>query len=181
MQLNDSARRYGKLTRILHWTMALLFAWQFGGMIVKELLGKTPLVGFWVGTHASVGTLLLVLLMVRALWGLSQMSHRPPYHSGVIGLAARLGHLGLYALMLIVPALALLRMFGSGRGARLFGVQLQQGGGEKVDWMVAPASLLHGTLAWVLLALVAGHVAMVFVHRFIWRDDVASRMIGRAR
>jgi len=27
--------------------------------------------------------------------------------------------------------------------------------------------------------LIAGHVLMVVVHRFVWRDEIAQRMIGR--
>jgi len=48
-----------------------------------------------------------------------------------------------------------------------------------VEWMVAPASAVHGLLGWVLLALIVGHVGMVVVHRWWLKDDVAQRMIGR--
>jgi cytochrome b561 len=37
---------------------------------------------------------------------------------------------------------------------------------------------VHGLLAWVLLAAIAGHILMVLVHRFIWKDDTVGRMIG---
>ncbi|WP_312690208.1 cytochrome b/b6 domain-containing protein [Brevundimonas nasdae] len=45
--------------------------------------------------------------------------------------------------------------------------------------MTAPANAAHGLLAWVLLAAIAGHILMVLVHRFVWKDGVAERMIGR--
>ncbi|MFT3965036.1 MAG: cytochrome b [Sphingobium sp.] len=178
--LRDSAFRYGSVSRTLHWIMAALFAWQFGGMVAKDLLGRGPVTGFWVGTHGSVGTLLLILLILRALWALAQAGRRPPYHRGLIGGLARAGHLALYALMALIPALALLRQFGSGRPVSVFGLSLSQGGGAKVEWMTAPANILHGNLAWLLLALIAGHVLMVVVHRYIWRDDILPRMVGRA-
>ena len=179
MSLQDTPLAYGSVSRVLHWGMAALFAWQFTGMALKLTLGRgVPLASFFVGTHASVGALLLVLVMLRAIWALVQRPHRPPHQSGLIGRLAVLGHLGLYTLMLVVPALALLRSFGNGKGVRLFGVQLQQPTGVETSWMVAPGNLLHGNLAWVLLALIAGHVAMVAVHRYLWRDDVAARMIG---
>jgi len=179
MTLRDGPHYYGTVSRVLHWTMAALFTWQFAGMLLKNVLGRGPVTAFWVGSHASIGTLLLVLLLVRACWAFVQMRQRPPYHEGLIGRLAALGHFGLYGLMFIIPVMALLHMFGSGRGVRLFGVQLQPPGGEKVEWMMAPANLLHGNLAWLLLALVAGHIAMVCVHRWLWRDDVLVRMAGR--
>lgn len=178
MSLKDTPLAYGTVSRVLHWGMALLFAWQFTGMALKLALGRMPLVSFFVGTHASVGSLLLLLVLLRAVWALVQRPQRPPHQSGFVGQLALLGHLGLYLLMIVVPALALLRGFGSGKGVRLFGVQLQQPTGVETGWMVAPGNLLHGNLGWVLLALIAGHVAMVAVHRYLWRDDVASRMIG---
>jgi cytochrome b561 len=45
--------------------------------------------------------------------------------------------------------------------------------------MTAPASAAHGLLGWVLLALIVGHIAMVLLHRWVWKDDVAQRMVGR--
>lgn len=80
--------------------------------------------------------------------------------------------------MLIVPALALLRQYGSGKPLDVFGVRLIEGGWAEVPWMTAPANAAHGLLAWVLLAAIAGHILMVLVHRFIWKDDTVGRMIG---
>lgn len=177
--LGDNVAQYGPVTRLLHWSMALLFAWQFLGMGLRLALGRTPLVGFFVGTHASVGTLLMALAVLRALWGLANLKRRPPHGEGLIALAARLGHLALYALMLIVPVLALLRAYGSGRGVAVFGLPVLPGAPEKVQWMINAGNAAHGLLAWTLLAMVAGHVAMVVVHRHVWKDDVLHRMAGR--
>lgn len=175
----DNARRYGSITRLLHWAMAALFLWQFVGMGLRLALGRTPLVAVFVGSHAAVGTLLLVLLAVRLLWRTANSARHPAYEHGVLGIAARAGHAALYALMAIVPALGLLRAWGSGRGFQPFGIPLFSATGEPIPWAMAPANALHGVLAWTLLALIAGHVAMVLVHQFILRDGVARRMIGK--
>ena len=178
MQWMDTPRRYGTVTRLLHWTMALLLAWQFTGMALKLILGKHPVSAFFVGTHGSLGAVLFVLLVVRLVWALCNTSRRPARDAGAVGWFARAGHTILYLLMLVVPALALLRAYGSGKGFTPFGVQVMPATGERVDWMVAPASAAHGLLAWTLLALVAGHIIMVVIHRVVWRDDIAARMIG---
>lgn len=175
----DNGLHYGKITRALHWSMAALFAWQFLGMGLKLALGKTPIVSLFVGTHASIGILLMGLATIRAVWGLSNLGNRPPHETGLVGTAARLGHLGLYTLMLVVPVLALLRAYGSQRGAAFFGIPIIPGASEKIEWMVNAGNAAHGLLAWCLLAMVAGHIAMVVIHRTIWKDDVLTRMAGR--
>ena len=179
-QWRDTAQRYGRISRWLHWLMAFLFAWQFAGMVAKVTLGRdAALTAALSGAHAHIGLLLLVLIVVRALWGLMNLGRRPSNGSGFLGVAAWLGHLGLYVLMLVVPLLAALRMLGNNRPFHWFGIiELNDGTGEKVEWMVAPASAAHGLLGWLLLALIAGHILMVLVHRFIWKDNVAQRMIG---
>ncbi|WP_374405801.1 cytochrome b [Pelagerythrobacter sp.] len=180
MPLNDTKIRYGTVTRLLHWGIAALLAWQLGGMLAKEIVGRTPLTGFWVGSHVSIGSLLFVLILVRAVWALSQRKARPD-HPGVVGALAKVGHFALYALMVIVPSLAVLRLFGSEDPVSVFGVQLRGATGGEIEWMTAPANFAHSTLAWLLLALIVGHVAMVAIHRFWWRDDTLARMAGDPR
>ena len=177
----DTPQRYGRISRGLHWLMALLFAWQFAGMIAKVTLGKdSPWTAVLSAAHTDVGLLLLVLLVVRAVWGLMNSGRRPSNGTGLLATAAWLGHAALYLLMFVVPFLALLRALGNTRTFSWFGViPLNTGGGEKVEWMVAPASAAHGLLGWLLLLMIAGHIGMVLVHRWILKDDVAQRMMGR--
>lgn len=47
---------------------------------------------------------------------------------------------------------------------------------EKIAWMVAPGDLLHHRLAFTLLALLAGHAVMAFLHRKLRKEDVLARM-----
>lgn len=174
----DSPARYGRISRILHWGMAALFAWQFTGMALRLLLGRTPVTAFMVGSHAPIGTLLFVLVLIRGAWGLYNLRRRPPHGASVVGLLSRLGHAAIYLLMFVVPLLALVRQYGSGRAFAPFGIPLMQAS-ERVESLMAPANAAHGLLAWVLLALVAGHIGMVLVHRYLWRDDTLSRMAGK--
>ncbi|MDX5503091.1 MAG: cytochrome b/b6 domain-containing protein, partial [Halomonas sp.] len=74
--------------------------------------------------------------------------------------------------------LALLRQYGSGRTFEPFGIPLMPGFEGEIEWMVAPGSLFHGVLGWVLLALIVGHVAMVMWHRR-QGQDVLGRMLVR--
>ena len=176
MASQDTTERYGTVTRLLHWSMALLIAWQFLSAIAHYGFEDSAFEAFFWPTHKPLGLLLMILIVVRLLWALKNLASRPPS----INLPAKLGHLGIYALLLLVPALALLRQYGSGRAFDPFGIALMPGGGDKIDWMVDLGSLLHGELGWVLLAMIAGHIAMAFVHRHQpGQINVLPRMWGK--
>ena len=127
------------------------------------------------GVHKSIGFITLLVIIVRIVWALLNASKRPAADS----FAAKAGHLALYVLMLAVPVIGMIRQYGSGRGPlKVFGVQVMQGSPEKIEWMANLGNMAHGKLGWLLFALVAGHIAMVVVHR-IQGHDVLYRMIGR--
>ncbi|BES70175.1 cytochrome b [Marinobacter nanhaiticus D15-8W] len=175
MQLGDTSERYGTVSRWLHWGMALLFLWQFLSASAHAFLDDTPVEAFFWATHKPLGLLLLILVAIRGIWALANISRRP--HS--VSTPAKLGHIALYLLMVVIPALALLRQYGSGRAFEPFGLPLMPGfSGEEIGWMVMPANLLHGFLGWTLLALVVGHIVMAWVHRRKpGHVDVFPRMI----
>lgn len=177
MQWSDSTERYGTISRFLHWTMALILVWQFITALAHLLPAETAVTEWLWGTHKTSGFTLMVLVVIRAVWALVQHVHRPPS----IDRLARLGHIGLYALMLLVPTLALLRQFGSGKSFSPLGLPLMSGfEGDEIVWLVTPANLFHSWLGWTLLALIVGHVGMVIAHRrSAEKEDVLPRMAGR--
>jgi len=180
--MQDTTERYGLVSRGLHWGMALLFAWHFLGASCRALLGRDSALASFVfsGTHRQMGTLLFVLIVLRLLWVLVERHHRPGYTPNTLGWLARLGHWAMYALLLIVPSLGLLRQYGSGRGFAPFGIPLMADTGVRVEWMMAPANAVHGLLGWTLLLLIFGHIVMALVHHFHMRDGMLWRMWGRA-
>lgn len=181
LPLRDTSARYGRVTRLLHWTIAALILWQFLGMAVKLTLGRGAVSGFFVGLHQPVGALLFALIALRVVWALLNRRRRPDHGAGLVGTAARLGHLALYALMLVVPLLALLRAWGAERAFAPLGVEIFPARELPVEWAVKLAGALHGELAWLLLVLILGHVVMVGVHQAMWRDGTLARMAGRGR
>lgn len=179
LPLCDTAQVYGRITRLLHWSIAALMLWQFIGMGLRLALGKVPVVSFFVGSHQKVGTVLFVLIVLRVIWALMNRGNRPDHDPGLLGLAARFGHLLLYAIMVIVPVAALLRAYGGARPFAPFGFQIFPAQTPEIGWMVRLGDALHGEMAWLLLALIAGHVVMVGIHQGMWRDGTLARMAGR--
>jgi cytochrome b561 len=174
-QYLDNPERYGLITRALHWSMALVLGWQFLTTVVRVLMEESALDEFMWGTHRAAGVLLMLMVVLRLLWALFNLKQRP----ASLGMAAKLGHLALYGLMLGVPFFALLRQYGSGRELTVFGLQLMPGfSGEKIEWLMLPANLFHGWAGWLMLVLIVGHALMVMVHRR-QGQDILPRMLGK--
>ena len=120
--------------------------------------------------------LLIILVVIRGLWSIYNRGHRPPS----LNVPAQLGHLALYFLMVLIPLLALLRQYGSGRRFDPLGIPLMPGSeGEEIEWLTIPGNLLHSWLGWLLMLMIVGHIVMVFIHRRRPADeDVLARMLG---
>jgi cytochrome b561 len=173
----DRQDRYGPASRAFHWGMAALLAWQFASAMAHKFIEDTAVEQFLWSTHRPLGVLILILLVLRGIWAVSQRANRPPS----VHWPALTGQITLYLLTFLVPFIALLRQYGSGRSFEPFGIPLFSGWeGQRIDWMVSLGGLLHGELGWVLLALIAGHIAMAVWHkRATNQTDVLPRMWGR--
>lgn len=171
----DNSKRYGRISRTFHWLMAALFAWQFAGALLYVGIGDTSLTRFVGGSHFTLGFTLFVLVLLRGAWGLMNLRRRPP-HPGRLGSAAVAGHSLIYALMVIVPGISLLRQYGSGKGFSPYGIPIMATRDDKIVWMVIPGDLFHHWLGFILMAVVAGHITMSILHRVLWKENVLSRM-----
>ena len=170
---NDTPNRYGAVSRAFHWVMALLVGWQLLKVFDRISEGV-----HWVGQvlvpwHVSVGTLLLVLVIARLAWAVSQWGHRPA-HDPDTAFLVNAGHGLLYAGLILMPLTGIMVMVGGGYGLTAFGVDLIAKG-DKIAWAQALGSL-HSPLAWLLSALILGHIAMALFHHVVKRDDTLRRM-----
>nr|WP_314420289.1 cytochrome b [uncultured Erwinia sp.] len=180
-QWMDAPERYGLVTRILHWGMAYLLLWQLIMALSWKAFSPSETVeniARFGPDHGTVGLLTIALVVVRAVWGFTNRRRRPPRSPGWMGTAAHTAHLILYALMFIIPAIALLRVYGSGEGWSPWGLPLIPETGTEVGWMTVPANALHALLAWVLCGIMAVHILAAFYHRFVLRDATLGRMAG---
>lgn len=170
----DSRERYGSISRWLHWLMAFLIGWQLLKFFDRIADGE-----HWVGQtlvpwHISIGTLLLVLVVLRMIWAGMQWKNRPLQNPSTV-LFVRTGHFLLYAAMVLMPITGILYMMGNGYGLTAFGMQLIAKGGE-IPWMITLGNL-HSPIAWLLLIMIIGHIGITLVHHFFMRDDVLRRML----
>lgn len=155
---------YSRKQIALHWIVFALIAAQY---LFKDAMSnawdqiaKGVEVGFQPLVLAHVAGGALVLLF--ALWRLALRARRgvPPAieSSAVQAALAKITHVGLYALMILMPISGSVAWFG--------GVQLAAQG--------------HNILKIALLALIALHVAGALYHQFALRDGTLARM-GKAQ
>ena len=174
--MRDNSDVYGVVTRVLHWGMALALFWMFFTTTVRVVLGEGVLYDLVWPTHREVGLVLCLLALFRLFWAWANRSERP----AAVNVLAPWGHRLMYGLMVVVPLLALLRQYGSGRAYEPFGIPLMSGfEGDSVEWMVAAGGLFHGFLGWTLAVLIVGHIALALHHQFRAGPAVLARMAGR--
>jgi cytochrome b561 len=155
-----SPKGYTRLQIALHWGAALL--------IVQQYLFKDAIAAAWDATTKGLETtfnpLVLghvaggALVMLFALWRLSiRARRRSPVMVGdndAQRALAKATHVGLYALMILMPLSGSIAWFG--------GVDLAAQG--------------HNALKIVLLVLVALHVVGALYHHFVLKDGLINRM-----
>lgn len=181
--LRDTPQRFGLVSRGFHWGMAYLLLWQFAMAIGWRIFNESTMkeAAHFGPSHVVVGVLVFALVLPRVIWAVTSRRFRPAHRIGPMGFVARVAHGALYALMFAIPALGLLRAYGSGKGLSPFGLALIPATGRKIGWMVDLADRLHSPLGWTLACLIAGHVVMALVHAAILRDGTFARMTGPLR
>ncbi|TCP14785.1 cytochrome b561 [Crenobacter luteus] len=180
--MNDPAERYAAPTVLLHWLMAALIVATFWlGLTVADM-PLSPTKFKWIAWHKWLGVTLLGLLALRLL---SRALTRAPALPATMGThartMARLGHLGLYALMLAVPLSGWLMSSAYGFPVvylQLFALPDLVAKNEALGDALRDA---HTVLNWTLAALVAGHVLAALKHQFVDRDGLMARMRLRRR
>lgn len=170
--------RYDRFAIALHWLLAVAVLAQIGlGWYASDIPRGTPARGWFINLHKSVGITLGVLLVVRLVWRLrSGAPAWPATMSRLQVLAARSAHAALYACMLLLPLAGYLASNFSKHGIKYFHTVLLSPWGPDLPRVYAFFTGLHVALSWVLVSLIALHVAAALLH-LARRDGVFARML----
>ncbi|WP_322885407.1 cytochrome b [Sinorhizobium medicae] len=180
--LRNSKDRFGTVTIVLHWTIAVLILGLLLTGLVMRRTEIDPALQFslyqW---HKSFGFIALGLAALQALRWLVERSPAPPPTLGPMEqMASRAAHLSLIALALLVPLAGWAVASASTLAIPSFFFNL-----IVIPHLPLPRSetseaffaLAHATLAYATLALVAVHAAAAIYHHFLRRDEVLVRML----
>lgn len=174
--------RFGAPMIALHWLILLLMAaayatMEFRGLVPREGSGRFVMRA----AHYSLGLAVLALVIVRILVRASRGAPPivPPL-SALNAAAAKLGHLALYALMIVLPLLGWLAYSAEGRVMAPFGLPLPMLIAQHQDW-VKPLEGAHEIAGKIGYVLVAVHAAAALWHHYVVRDNTLALMWPSAR
>lgn len=176
--MNTTLARYSNTAIVLHWLSAVLVFAVFPlGMYMHDLpLSPTKLQLY--SYHKWIGITVLLLAVLRILW---RITHKPPLLPGAMPrwqqLASEGVHRLLYALMLVIPFSGWLMSSAKGFKTVWFGVLPLPDLVGKDKALGDALAGVHEALSYVLLVLVALHLAAAAKHRFIDRDAILFRML----
>lgn len=176
----NEADRYGRVSRIVHWTTAILFIALipigiFASMIPTDSWYVRP---YYV-VHKTIGVTVFALLIFRLVW--NQYSKRPALDASLKSAERKWAHrvhIALYVMMIAVPVTGYVMTSQHGFGTYIF------------DWEIAPilpksqAYVIWGTfhkylLPYLLYIILGAHILGVLKHHFIDKHDAAlKRMVG---
>ncbi|MBO4226392.1 cytochrome b [Bradyrhizobium neotropicale] len=180
--IRNTTSSWGSVARGFHWALAaaiigmIAFGWWMNHIPAR------PDRFFYRSIHADIGYVVLLLTLLRLVWrGVNPTPALPEDTSRWHRIAARVSHLALYAVTILVAVLG-----WAHSGARtpnysdwfgLFHVPQI----TSPDRAAAQAyEVRHIYFAYVLLALIGIHIAAVAWHHFMRRDRVAARMVDGA-
>ena len=169
-------KRYTSGAIALHWLMAgLIVLVAISGLLFDDIPKSWE--DRFLNLHAVFGTLTGLLLLARIAW---RRQHRPPPLPASIGplnrAASHWGHIGLYALMALVPLAGLAALLSRGKGID-FGLFEILSPFARTPEIARPAKQIHALLAYGLLAVAAAHMMVALVHQFVLRDGILLRMM----
>ena len=188
MPLQDTAARYGDLTKTFHWLTAFLILTAIAlGLLAEnapyatgdDLARKAALFSI----HKSIGIAAFLTALLRIFWAMTQT--RPGLlhpERRVEAFAAHLAHWVLYGAMLIVPLSGWVHHAATtGFAPILWPLGQSLPFVPKSETVAAVASGIHFAAFLLLAAAILAHVAGALKHALIDRDATLSRMLPGTR
>lgn len=176
----NEPERYGRATRILHWTTAIFFvALMPMGVFMSMIPEDAWYRPYYYGVHKSLGFSVLLLLLVRLWW---HWRSPTPALDGSLKKwekrSAHTAHVLLYILMIGFPITGFVMSTFAGKVSQFFfwGLPLLWAADEE---LIVLWGLLHKIiLPFVFYIVFAAHIAGALKHQFVDKhDDAFKRMV----
>lgn len=180
MHWQNTSTRYGLISILLHWLVALLVFALFGlGLWMVGLDYYSSWYKSAPDLHKSIGLCLFALMLVRLVWRRASPPPQPlASHDARTRRASKLAHLLLYVGLFALMFSGYLISTADGRGVSVFGLFEVPASLTGIPDQEDVAGVLHEWLAWGLIILAGLHALAAIKHHFIDRDATLSRMLG---
>jgi len=169
---------YTAVAKLLHWGMAVIILGLLALGFVMTDMPLSPEKLQYYSWHKWAGVTVFVLVWLRLVWRV--MNPPPAYPTTMprtVQIVAHLGHAALYGLMLVIPLSGWLLSSAKGVQTVWFGVLPLPDLLEKDKELGHLLHEVHEALNFVLLFLLAGHVAAALKHHIMDKDDILKRML----
>ena len=176
--MNPSLQRYTGVAIALHWliAVAILGTFLLGQYMTNLQLSPAKLKLY--SYHKWIGVTIFLLVLFRIAW---RLAHRPPLPPASMPAwqhsAASIAHFFLYALTLAIPVSGWLMSSASGFQVVYLGVIPIPDLLAKSKGAAQQLKQLHEALNWLMVLVVAMHIAAALKHHLMDRDDVLRRML----
>ena len=175
------AGQYGAIAKLFHWvTLGLMLVALPLGFVIQHVKDASKM-GFY-ALHESAGLTILFVALARLAWRrLSPPPSLPHDMPKLMRTTSTAVHHALYALLILQPLLGFLATNAWGfpmRGATAYlgFIELPKFM-EAWEGLAKILSLLHSIGGWLLVVLIALHIAGALFHHAIRRDGTLMRMI----
>jgi cytochrome b561 len=178
--LRNTPTRHGAVAQAFHWLTAALV---LGAYVFSKGDGYSLYAAEADGIrriHETLGVLVFAVVAMRLSWGLVDEAPPKPPASRWMAIAARVVRLALYALLILIPATAVVGTWFEGIPVTLTGLDIAP--------QVARAHALgqsiiqiHKTLGNTMLWAAGAHAAAALFHHFYLRDHALRSMLPGGR
>lgn len=175
--LKNTDEQFGIVSTYLHWLSALmvfsLFAlgfWMVDLNYYSEWYRDAPYY------HKSFGLILLGLTVLRIVWKLKNHVPKELGNNSIEQKLAKLAHLGIYGLLLLIMFSGYLISTADGRGIELFNLLTVPSMGELFANQEDLAGEIHEIAAYTLMGMVFLHIVAALKHHFIDKDKTLKRI-----
>ncbi len=187
MTLLNTQDGYGALTKLFHWLVVALFAFQFAAanIMLRIDAGGTALglsQDTYYNWHKSIGLVALVVAVLRLV--ARKHGELPPWAPGLSEAERKFVHRAeqvLYAAMFAMPVSGYLYVMAGGYGVNLFGVLNLPNPIGAWPALAFVAKWIHILASYALLLALAGHLGLVLRHHLILKDGLLYRMLPGSR
>lgn len=178
MQWRNTDARYGAVSKLFHWVMALGIIGMLGVGLYMTDLPMSPDKFEIYGLHKAIGAVILFLAVLRVLWRFT--AHVPALPSDMPRWqvwGAHLSHLALYGFLFAMPVTGWLMSSAAGFPVSVFGLFTLPNLVAPNDELRVLFATAHEWLAFGLMALIAAHLGAALEHHFLRRDNILRRML----
>ncbi len=171
-------QRYDAVSMFLHWSIALGIVLVAGLELARGEFPKGSFIREGLkAIHQPAGVVLFGLILARITWRFAGAKVPPAHGRGLMDFAGHVAHIALYLMMVLLPLLGIVYVFGSDRVIDFGAFKLAMPMKATLGWLARPAREIHEALGVTILIVAGIHAAAAIFHHRVLGDDVLKRMM----